>query len=1173
MDQFSKSLEEAAKKQELMDRIKNLGPEQQKLFFDLGLSGMGSIEPLGESLLSKMNPNQVLEFINTPEKVGNLSVQDQKIYKNALNDVFGSVEKRAELSGKNLKRIKERAETEKFISEQGVKIDTEQKDYGSIYRYMHDGDNEIGTILFNKDGRINADLDPMLRRKGVYQKLIEDNAIATGETKSLHNQRNALSNRTWNKLVDKDIANRYKSLGHDTVWGDEIKNQLNRSPEANFDPRFKDFEGQHLADGGIVQDQLINVRDPDTGEIGSLPASQLAEASQFGYTPATPQETESFVREQKFGTPLEQAKTGLEGALSAATFGLSTAIETGLGAKPEDIVARRETNPLAHGAGQAAGLIGSSFLIPGGGVAGAMEEAGALAAGKLAPATYDAAKALNAAREAGVGIEEAQSAYKAAKAAEPFLIKVGSEAANQSVQFALMQAGDEVSRSFVEPKRSFADAMADVGLSGIIGGATGGVIGSVNPLWEATLGKKLEPWLEKFKARANGETIPIGNDLETVLKNEPAEVRAAFIGPEQEAYFKELVESGTSKGEALRLARDKTLEKMESNIYDIVTPKEKLSAFEAGEKAKEAILNKLEEFNQRVKAGYDEIGDIAQVSISDEPRLKFYDDLMAHAVETYGTDSPIYAMSKNWAERVLAKDTIGGMDQLVTELGGQANKAYRSGDFVERKALSDIREQIKMFQENYLDKQALDLAKATGDENVLVAALLAKEQRSYARELYKDFIGKISDIASVGKIKAKSWGQLQDALENVPSARFADKLFDRKNIEGLRLLRDEHPDVFNAIIDQKKSEFAELTPRKLINKIDALPKEVRNIMFSEQEQKLIANSEEVINKLNKRINPSGTARTLDTLWNKLPAGVGLLSSFLTGGNPVVGMLAGEGVAYLGRDIPDAIKLGMLKYLGAQGPVDASIFKSMVDYAEIVQAGQAKLAKSAKQVFMPMVTEAISQPSQKDRDKLQRQLVDIQNDPHKMIEVGGKLQQGMPDHTSVMAQYSMGAVNYLNSIRPKTTKAMPLDKNPQVSEYDKAKYNRALDIAEKPLIVFDSVKNGTVTQHDVNVLKNVNMPLYNKMSESILTNLVDHTEKGKDVPYKTRLGIATFLEQPIDSTMTPQAIAATQNLVAPEQAQGQTIPGQRAKHSFTALNKMPGMYQTPQQARTSNKLAP
>lgn len=921
----------------------------------------------------------------------------------------------------------------------------------------------------------------------------------------------------------------------------------------------------------MEQDQLLNVRDPDTGEIGSLPSSQLAEAQQFGYTPVSPEETAQFLKEQKYGTPEQQAKTALEGALSAATFGVSTGVETGLGiAKPEEIAARKEVNPLAAGAGQVAGLIGSSFLVPGGGAAGLMEEAGAAAAAKVAPATYDAAKALQSAKEAGVGIEEAQAAYKASKAAEPFLIKVGSEAANQAVQFAMMQAGDELSKSFVDPQRGFADAMTDIGLSGVIGGVTGGVLGSVSPLFKATVGKQLEPLLEKFRMRANGETIPIGNEFKTVIGDAPPEVKAAFTGPEAEDHFRTLIESGTSKGQALRETRDKVINEMENNIYKMISPSENLSAHEAGEKAKEAIFNKFEELNNRVKEGYAEVGDISKVAVDDESRLNFYDQIVEKAIEKHGTDSPIYADIKNWAERILAKNDIGGLDQLITELGGKAEKAKRSGDFVERAALSDLRQSIKEFQDNYLDKKAMDLAKATGDENVIVAALLAKEQRAYARELYKDFMTKMGDLASVGKFKAKSWGQLQEVLDKIPSARFAEKLFDKKNIEGLRLLKDEYPEVFKAITDQKKTALSELSPKKLINAIDALPKEIRNTLFSEYEQKIIQNSEEVRGFLNQRKNPSGTAVTLDTLWSNVPAGVGALAGWLTSHNPIVSMMAGAFAKYVGRDVPDAITMSLLKFIGSSGPVDSGVFKSMVDYAEMIQKGQNAIEKTSKNVFMPLSTMVVSRPTDKERERLAKQLVVLQNDPEKMFEVGGHLQQGMPDHASVAAQYSMNAVHYLNALRPNIDKALPLDQKPILNPVQKSAYNRALDIAERPLIVLDSVKNGTVTSHDVEVLKNINPPLYDKMSENLLHNLVEHTEKGKAVPYHTRLGLSVFLGQPLDSTMLPQAIAANQNLVAPEQSQGQTIPGQRAKHSFTALNKMPGMYQTPQQARITNK---
>ena len=61
---------------------------------------------------------------------------------------------------------------------------------------------------------------------------------------------------------------------------------------------------------------------------------------------------EPEIKEEKFGGALETAKAFGEGALAASTFGLGTKLETALGVNPEDIAARREVNPIAHGAGQ-----------------------------------------------------------------------------------------------------------------------------------------------------------------------------------------------------------------------------------------------------------------------------------------------------------------------------------------------------------------------------------------------------------------------------------------------------------------------------------------------------------------------------------------------------------------------------------------------------------------------------------------------------------------------------------------------------------------------------------------------------------------------------------------------------------------------------------------------------
>ncbi len=173
--------------------------------------------------------------------------------------------------------------------------------------------------------------------------------------------------------------------------------------------------------------------------------------------------------EEKYGTTGQQLKTAAEHAASSATFGLSTAAETGLGlATPEAIRARTEENPVSATAGSIAGL-----LIPG------------------APE----AKALTTVGEAGA------KALGLGAVGSKLASKVGAGAVKGAIENALFQGGDEVSKHFAEdPDQTSQTAIADIGLSSLIGGGIGGAFGSVSPLFnESKAGK----FVDEMKTRFN----------------------------------------------------------------------------------------------------------------------------------------------------------------------------------------------------------------------------------------------------------------------------------------------------------------------------------------------------------------------------------------------------------------------------------------------------------------------------------------------------------------------------------------------------------------------------------------------------------------------------------------------------------------------------------------------
>lgn len=937
------------------------------------------------------------------------------------------------------------------------------------------------------------------------------------------------------------------------------------------------------------QNELVNVRDPDTLEIGSIPSSELAQAKEQGFQPITKDEARQYVHEQKYGSTGQQALTALEGAGVGATFGLSTLAERALGVDPEDIRARAETNPGLHGLGEGAG-VAASALIPVYGEANVLEHAGASAAAHLIPAgreAFGAAKALAAAREAGVGVQEAEAAYKAAKAAQPFLVKVGTNAANQAVQGALIGAGDEVSKMFAsDPHQTLGTAITDIGLSSLLGGGIGASFGAASPAWEKLAGGRTESFLNKLKNRINGETVPIGQDLETVLKDAPPEIKAVFMNdPRMQTHYQTLMESGTSSGDALRQTVDDFRNNVIDNMTKSVAPTENLTAHEAGEKAKASLLETTERLHNDVRSKYNDIGDVSQVQIPDEARLKSYDSLTEKGQNFGSKGSPSEALFKNYSERLLAQDTIGDLDKLATEIGSDKNAAWRSGDFEKSRAYGEILDHIRNFQDTELDRQAMELAKATGDENIILSAKLAQDQRSQARAAYKEFMGKLGEISSVGKLgKVKSFGQFQEALEKVPSAKLAERLFDKKNIEALNYLKENHPDIFQILLDQRKtsliesaSKSGELSTAKLSNSINSLPKEVKELMFTPEQIQNIEYSNEVLRKLGERINPSGTSRGLDTLWNKMPMGVGAAAGLLTGHNPLVGGLVGEAATALGRKIPDAIRLALLKFMGGSGPVDSGAFKALVDYAEKAYRGQKLVANAAKSIFVPSaeVTSKSFVPTQTERDKLDERLKEIQKNPDKMFEMGGKVAYYSPDHATALSQTIANSVNFLNSQRPQPIKKAPLDPEMPVSFSQKVQYERTLNIAQQPLFVMKHIKEGSILPSDVNTLKTLYPGLYQNISQQLTNNMIEAVHDEKSISYKTKQGLSIFLGSPVDSIFTPQSIQAAQGTFAQQKAnQAATTQSgpQRVSKNTGKMGKIAQSFKTSSQASQERQMS-
>ena len=201
---------------------------------------------------------KALEKVTTAETAVGLKGEARGQYLKALDEIYGDQNKRAMLSGKNLKRIRERQLTQKYMDEEGLnpieipEFSSNEKRFISMKGPYDDYSSDFS---FGKSGNNDAELYPSHQGQGIYQKLLEDNALQGGETISKFTQRNKLSKKSWDALVKEGIAKRNQKAGFDKIVKEEIENKLNRLPDAAFDPRFKN--SPLLMAGGLVGANIL----------------------------------------------------------------------------------------------------------------------------------------------------------------------------------------------------------------------------------------------------------------------------------------------------------------------------------------------------------------------------------------------------------------------------------------------------------------------------------------------------------------------------------------------------------------------------------------------------------------------------------------------------------------------------------------------------------------------------------------------------------------------------------------------------------------------------------------------------------------------------------------------------------------------------------------------------
>lgn len=916
--------------------------------------------------------------------------------------------------------------------------------------------------------------------------------------------------------------------------------------------------------------------------------------------PSEPAGLNSFIeedlKEEKYGTPGQQAIAGLEGLAKGVAGPLATYAERMAGVKPEDIRGREEVNPVTHGVAEAAGL-GAGFLT-GTGEAGLAMKAGELAEvavglGKVSEAA-NLARLAKAAKDAP---EAAQLALQAAEAAKgvSFGAKVGSAAVKQAAEMAILESGDLVSNRLVnDPQTASESALANIGLMAALGGA-GGAFGAgvVSPLWKATAGPKIEGALKALTSHMGGAEgqlarktaqeleavtgVMVPQELKPVINEVPGAMSThSYLNQNDTSIAGRAYQRKVNEYESQLAA--KSLESLGKAPNSIEALPE-LDKYAMGRAQGEALKRDLEQMARPTLNGYNTFNEEAKNSIISGERKRMIADQIANTSIEKGWHKAQDEGSAKLAQDIISKlekqETVQDLKKFITNL--------RENHPFGKETYGAARDMGRILHSNLEDIVAENIMRAGGSSQQAAAKVNAYNQlrKNYASLM--NHIDNLNEHLHVGRYDGpESFMKALGEHSTQHGERVINQLSGKNNANVLELLKSS-PEALNLVksyhVDNLLSEAVQKAPagkkinvNHLVNTIgnpNKMSPQVRSLIMSPEQQKVMQGVQSALEAMKDPThNFSNTARTVAKQSYGAISPISLIAALM--GHGEAGLLSFMGSLGMSEARP-AVKLALLKFLGSEAPVKAEGFKTMVSMIDSAYKSEKTLNKAVKGLFVPgmSVLKDSEMPSAKEIAKLNKLVSEHKDNPDKLLQQQtGNLAHYAPVHDVATAKATQTALNYLQSIKPQPAQSGPLDKPLPVDPGATARYNRALSIAQNPMVVLKHVKDGTLQRSDVQDL-NALYPGYSKMvAEAVTNELVTHQSKEEPVPYKTRMGLSLFLGQPMDSSMKPASIIAAQP--APkgppqqEQAQGKT------KRGTTSLGKHNSMYNTPQQAAETDK---
>lgn len=885
--------------------------------------------------------------------------------------------------------------------------------------------------------------------------------------------------------------------------------------------------------------------------------------------------------EEKYGSGiLNPIKAAALGAARAGSFGLSDVfLSKSRLVRPETLSGLEEQQPEASFVGEA-GAIGASLLVPGYGEA---------TAARAATAPIRAANRIGQAITHGVEASLPKATGVLGKASSVALsqgLGLGAEGALYGVGRSLTDFAEN--RLGNDPETAAEHIASNIGMSALLAGGLGAGLGLGGAAAKAGFdkAKSFMPGGRSVPLPDAGPAIietklgpeavisaPVGtmdrsmqqmglpeadririnqglNKLKPNAKHIIEESKIAGLSPIEsqitsdtlaQKLQSQIYQAPSTAGDDLRQVVDANWRKAGKNFEVPLSTGETQSAHELGQAQKELLKEQLDATYKPIKEGYNKLDDINKaIDIPEEPRLMIVSDLLEEAENaTKGSvGGPRQKQFEHWAERITEQKSLSNFDALESEIGAEERAAWRAGKYKDAEALSDVKKKVQQFNREQITEAHIRVGREAGltekEAKSLADSMIAQGKEMDKR--YAMFVENIGDLAGVAKLgKARTYREVMEAIEKIEPSKLAANVFRGDRVNALRKLEKEFPAAFELFKVQYKKELLEslvkdgaVSPTKAAKEIAAIPKEIKSMLFSPEEIKVMSATKTWLDALPPRWGPSGT-----------PEGMMYIDKYMhpikTGVSEIVDAMKAQYVKASAQEIHAINQVES----AAKKSIKEIISKSKEIFSGANERKGSAIGLGAKEIAR----------DRSQKEEIINQVRQLRANPDKFVALLEESTKDIYDVTprtaSSIHSAAVRAVNYLAAAAPETESPYPLGQKPSPSKYEMRVFDERLKLLDNPSMVLDELRSGTLVPAHVEAIQSVYPKLYAEMQTAVMDRLTTAIQKKEMIPYQTKNMLSLFLNQDLYASITSQAIVQNQAAILrgdQQQAQEQMVAG-------------------------------